>query len=504
MPGPSVTTFPFYRQTARLIGTPRIADLLGPISIAASLAPLLLTACAAVPNYHEPDSSVLGVPATYSLPADQSTSGDLAHWWTRFDDPQLTRLVERARRGNLDLAIALSRLRQAREASIQARAANFPVISASGGYRNSQVLSGDSAATPSSGFSLGVDASYQADLFGGRGRTIEAARDDAEASGFDYNTVIVSVQSEIARDYLLVRLDQTQLANARQALANQDDNLQIARWRNQAGLASMFDVEQARAQRSQTAATIPQLEAGRDQTVSQLAVLLGEPPGSLRAELATPAPLPVPSATVAVGVPLDMLRHRPDVRSTERQLAAATARIGVAQAQLYPALTIGGNVQTSAATLGGLFGLITGQLFGNLAQTIFDAGRLRSQVRSQRAATDGALANYRKAVLTALSDVENAIAALDAAERRQAQFVVAFQASNNSALMARQQYRSGLIDFTTLLTSENQLVSSRNGLAQAQYDRAAALVQLFTALGGGWDNQPAASAAASKPGTDAR
>jgi multidrug efflux system outer membrane protein len=151
-----------------------------------------------------------------------------------------------------------------------------------------------------------------------------------------------------------------------------------------------------------------------------------------------------------------------------------------------------------------LFGLITGQLFGNLAQTIFDAGRLRSQVRSQRAATDGALANYRKAVLTALSDVENAIAALDAAERRQAQFVVAFQASNNSALMARLQYRSGLIDFTTLLTSENQLVSSRNGLAQAQYDRAAAVVQLFTALGGGWDNQPAASAAASKPGTDAR
>lgn len=464
-------------------------------------APVLLTAvlcgCVSGPSYQSAQPSDLGVPETYSVSADQKPGADFSRWWDRFDDPLLASLVDEGRGSNLDIAVALTRLRQAREALIQARSGNFPSLGASGSASRTAAVSGTSPALPASSFSLGVDATYQLDVFGGRARSIEAARAEADGSAFDYGGVILSVQSEIATNYLLARLQQAQLANARQTLTNQDDNLQIARWRNLAGLASSLDVEQARAQRAQTAASIPSLEAGLDQTVARLGVLLGQPPGALRDRFEASAPIPLGPADLAVGIPADVLRQRPDVRSAERALAAATARIGVAQAQLYPALTIGGSLGTNSASLSSLFDLVSGNLFANVAQTIFDGGRLRSQVRSQRAAADGAFATYKRTVLNALADVENAIVALRSADRRQVEFRTALDATNNSAILAREQYRTGLIDFTSLLATENQLLTSRNGLAQAQYDRAAALVQLFTALGGGWDESapiPAAQA----------
>ena len=448
---------------------------------------LALAACVAGPDYHSPQPAALSVPLGYSVPADQSSRDDISRWWERFNDPLLIRLVDDGSRANLDIAVALTRLRQAREALIQARSGNAPTIGASGGAGRTEVLAGTGSGAPASNISLAVDASYQVDLFGGRARGIEAARADAEASGFDYGSVILSVQAEIANNYLLARLQQTQLANARQSLANQDDNLQIARWRNQAGLVGSLDVELARTQRAQTAATIPQLESSLNQSISRLGVLLGGAPGMLKADFAMSGPIPVGPAAFSVGVPADVLRQRPDVRSSERRLAAATARIGVAEAQLYPALSLGGTISTGAGAFRTLFDLITGQVFANIAQTIFDGGRLRSQVRSQRAAADGAFAGYKQVVLRALEDTENAIVAVRAADQRQTDFRDALEAAGNSAIIARTQYRSGLIDFTTLLGTENQVLASRSGLAQSQYDHAAAIVQLYTALGGGWD-----------------
>ena len=420
----------------------------------------------------------------------------------------LTRLIDDGARSNLDLAVALSRLRQAREGLVQARSGNLPAISASGSASRNETLAGTTLAIPGgnggsgTSLSLAVDASYQADLFGGRARGIEAARASAEASGYSYGAVMLSVSSEIATNYLIARLQQTQLANARQSLANQDDNLQIARWRNQAGLAGSLDVEQARTQRAQTAASIPQLESSLNQSVSRLGVLLGGPPGTLRAELAAAAPIPIGPSSIAAGIPADVLRQRPDVRSAERQLAAATAQIGVAKAQLYPALSLGGTVSTGAGAVSSLFNVISGQVFASLAQTIFDNGRLRSQVRSQRAAADGVFSTYKQSVLGALEDIENAVVALQSADQRQSEFRTALEAATNSAIIARVQYRSGLIDFTSLLTTENQLLTSRTGLAQAQYDRAAAAVQLYTALGGGWDGQMPADIAQKQPERD--
>jgi outer membrane protein, multidrug efflux system len=473
---------------------------------------LLVTACSSGPDYRPSSAAELGVPDSYSVAADQRAREDLTRWWGKFDDPTLGSLIERAQAANLDVAQAITRLRQARESLVQQRASLFPSLSASGGASRSEPLRGasttitlpDGSVTSFSqggntSFSLGADASYQVDLFGGVGRGVEAARANYEASGFDYATVLISIQAETARNYVLARAAQAQLANARESLALQEDNLQIAQWRVQAGLVSSLDAEQARAQRAQTAASIPSLEANYNGFVSRLGVLTGQAPGALKAELAAVRPIPKGPASVATGIPAEALRQRPDVRAAERNLAAATAQIGVATAQLYPALSIGGSIDAGATALDALLDTITGRLFANIAQTIFDAGRTRSQVRSAQAAADGAFLGYKQTVLTSLEDIENAIVALDSARRREVEFRIALEAASNQAILARMQYRSGLADFITLNQAESALLSARNGLVQAQSDQSTALVALYTALGGGWDSSSVPQAPSPTP-----
>lgn len=460
-----------------------------------------LAGCAAGPDYRPSTAAELGVPDGYSVAADSGPQADLTRWWDSFDDPLLARLVEQARTQNLDVAQAVARLRQAREALVVARADFLPSASASAGYSRRENISGsggtvtlpdgtiiETGGGSSNNFSLGADASYQLDLFGGVRRSAESARASYEASGFDYATVLISTQAEIARNYVLARLLQAQLANARQSLEIQNDNLEIAGFRVQAGLVSSLDAEQARSQRAQTAATIPSLEESYNSAVSRLGVLTGQAPGALKEELAAVQPIPTGPERITVGIPADTLRRRPDVRSAERNLASASAQIGVAEARLYPALSISGGIDTSATTLGGIGDIITGTLFAGLSQLLFDGGRARAQVRSQEAAAEGAFHAYRQSVLTALEDVENAIVALDSARRRVTEFTEALDAANNSAILSRNQYRAGLTDFTTLNQVETSLLSARNGLSQAQADQATALVQLYLALGGGWQN----------------
>jgi len=451
---------------------------------------LAVSGCVVGPDYRAPPQAALGIPQNYSVTSDPSAPTGNVRWWNAFDDPVLSRLEAEGLNANLDIAIALSRLRQTREALVQARSANIPTISASAGYTRSQTIAGPPGARSSDdNLSLAADASYQLDIFGGRARSIEAARADADASRFDYGAVALSIQAEIATSYVQVRLQQTNLANAHLTQTNQAENLQIAAWRNQAGLIGSLDVQQARTQLAQTNASIPQVESSLNQAISRLGVLLGREPGALKPELAASAPIPVGPPRIAVGIPVDVLRQRPDVRVAERSLAAATARIGVATAQLYPALSLGGSIGAGGSSFSSLFDVISGQVFANLAQTILDGGRRQSVVAAQRAAADGAFASYRQTVLRALEDTENAIVALDSANRRQAEYATALDAGTNSAILARLQYRSGLIDFTSLLTTENALISARNSAVQARYDRAAALVQLYTALGGGWSDQ---------------
>lgn len=449
---------------------------------AAVLPALAVAACTVGPNYRAPEPASLQVPAAWEQRAAQSQPVDLSHWWDQFNDPLLSRLIGEASASNLDLAVASARLVQARESLVQARAGLVPEAGASASVGRS-VGAGNDHTT----FSVGADASWEIDLFGRIRRGIEAAGADAESVYYDREALRVANAAELATNYVQARLNQERLALARENLAIADDNMQIAQWRVQAGLASSLDSEQARAARAQTAATIPGLEQNFASATYRIAVLTGRAPGALTAELSAVKPVPRGPSDLAAGIPADTLRQRPDVRSAERSLAAATARIGVAQAQLYPALRLSGNIGTSAFSLGGLFNAITGGILGGLTQTLFDGGRLRSQVRSQQAAAESALATYRQSVLTALEDVENALAALNAARARQLEFTTALDAANNSAILARIQYRSGLTSFDQLLDVERSLVSARDGLASSRADESLALIQLYRALGGGWD-----------------
>lgn len=451
---------------------------------AAPLSILALAACTTVgPDYRAPEAASLPVPASYQgAAASAATPAELARWWERFDDPLLTRLIGDASAGNLDLAVAATRLTQAREAVVQARAGQGPAVGASASAGRS-IGPGDDRTS----FDVGADAAWEIDLFGRIRRGVEAAVADAEASWFDREALRIAIAGEVAANYIQARLAQERLALARDTLAIADDNLQIAQWRVEAGLVSSLDSEQARAARAQAAAAIPSIERAFASATYRLSVLTGRAPGALTTELAAARPIPDGPDHIATGIPADTLRQRPDVRAAERSLAAQTARIGVAEAQLYPGLRLSGNIGASAFSLGGLLDAITGAIFGGLDQTLFDGGRLRSQVRSQRAATEGALATYRQSVLTALEDVENALAALRAARERQAEFGVALEAANNSAILARTQYRSGLTDFQQLLEAERSLLSARDGLAGSRGDETLALVQLYSALGGGWN-----------------
>lgn len=472
-----------------------------------SLATLALSGCTVGPDYRPRSAAELGVPTAYSVEpgaANLASREDLTRWWDRFGDPDLTRLVDLAARQNLDLAAAVTRLRQAREALVQDRSQLLPTISGSGGFNRFETLRGGGTTitlpdgTISTGggggrssFSLGLDANYQLGLFGEVRRTVEATRAEYAAAGYDQASVLLATQAEVARNYILVRLLQTQLANARDSLGIQDDNLEIAGFRVQAGLVSSLDQEQARSSRAQTAAQIPSLESSYSQAVARLGVLTGQAPGALKAELSAAKPIPTGPVAAAngigAGLPADVLRQRPDVLRAERTLAAATARIGVAKAALYPALSISGSLDTNATSFGNLASTITGGLFAGLTQAIFNGGRIRSQVRSAEAAADGAFVSYKQTVLQALEEVENAIVALNTARAREREFRVALDAANATALLGRLQYRNGLTDFITLNTAEASLLSARNGVAQARGDQATAMVQLYNALGGGWD-----------------
>ena len=448
-----------------------------------SLAALLLAGgCAAGPDYRPPAPAQLGVPNAYRSTTATGEAVDLAAWWTRFDDPVLTDLIGRAVTDNLDIAQGEARLRQAREALVQARADFLPSVSGTAGAgRNFQ-----SGGADRNSLSLGADASWQLDLFGGIRRSVEAARADRQSSEYSLASIRTSIAAEVALNYVLARQAQVSLAIARDTLATQDDNLEIAGFRVQAGLVSSLDQEQARQQRASTAASIPSIEQNFQSAANRIAVLTGQAPGAVTDRLAGVGRIPVGPAAIAVGIPADTLRQRPDVLVAERALAASTARIGVAQAQLLPGLGISGNIGTSALGFGSFGDVITGGLFANLTQILFDGGRRRSAVRAQEAATEGAFAAYKQTVLVALEDVENGLVALRAAGERETQFAIAFDAANNAAILARSQYRAGLTDFITLLNAEQSLLSSRDGLTQARAAKATALIQLYLALGGGW------------------
>jgi NodT family efflux transporter outer membrane factor (OMF) lipoprotein len=447
---------------------------------------LALAACATPTDMQTAAEPGFAIPPSWVADPAPVTL-DTVQYWTLLGDPLITELVGLAITENRDLAIAAARLAQARAGVRQARAGYLPRLDGSVGVRRDF---GDFA-DDDLGFSIGADAQWEIDLFGRIGYNVAISRGELAAAGYALSDVQRLIVGQVAQIAVSARGSAVRLAIARETLAIQDDNLQIAVWRREAGLVSSLDVEQARAQQAQTAAIIPALEAELAAASYALSTLIGEPPGRVLTLFEAQArAIPVPPASVGFEAPAEVLRRRPDVRQAEALLIADSARIGLTRTQLLPLVQLTGSIGTGSIGFDGLFDTITGGLFAGIGQLIFDGGRTRAQIDAAEAAASASLANWERTILLALEEVEGAAADLRAARARVALFAVALEAGENAALLARSQYETGLIDFQTLLLTENQLLSARNSLAASEVERAAAFVRLTQALGGGWDGEP--------------
>lgn len=415
----------------------------------------------------------------------------LARWWDALGDPLLSELERRAALGSRDLALAEARLREARARRMGARAGLLPNSGASAGAARSRIES--APVETGERYDVGFDASWEIDLFGGLRRGLEAASADLAASEENLRGVRVSIAAEVAQAYVELRALQRRLALAEENVRAQTETLELTRWRSAAGLTTQLDVEQARANLEQTRAALPQLRTGIAASTARLAVLVGEPPGALDAELAQPAPVPRPPARIAVGVPAEALARRPDVARAERQLAAETARIGVAKAQALPRLSLTGSVGVESLAVGDLFtaASYTSSLIGNLTQVVLDFGRVRATIEAQEALRDAALAEFEATLLLALEEVENALVAFVEEEQRRDALAAAAEASELAAQLSRDQYASGLVDFEGVLVTERALFNSQDQLAASEGEYTTNLVRLYKALGGGWQSEVA-------------
>jgi len=441
----------------------------------------LATAACSTPNLATPESGV-AVPGAWADTEQAAASVDLTTYWRLLDDPLLTEFVEQAIVNNNDLAQSAARLDQARAQLKGARAGWLPQLTGSGrANRDFGDFSTDDLQV-----SAGVDASWEADLFGRIGADVAGSEADLAAAGYSLADLQRLITGQVALATIQARATAANLAIARDTLNYQDENLQIARWRVQAGLVSSLDVEQARSNRAQTAAQIPQLEGNLAATANAISTLIGESPGRVLALLEESAKVPEPPELAGFEAPAEVLRRRPDVRAAEATLLSSTARIEGARAQLLPLVRLGGTIGTSSVGLDSIFDIITGSLFATVSQLIFDGGRTRAQIDSAEAAGRGSLAAWRQSILGALEEVETSAVDVEKADERVAIQAEALDAAGNAAFLARSQYQAGLTDFRNLLTSENQLLAARIAQVNAQADRASAFVRLTQALGGGW------------------
>lgn len=447
----------------------------------------LLAGCAAVgPDYHPPETKV---PSQWQGASDASPAtidaAALAQWWRQFHDPVLDRLIDDALKANVSLATARAQLREARARYDLARANLGPSANASASASRSK----SSSASGTNLYDAGFDASWEPDVFGGGRRSVEAAEADAQAQAEALHETRVSLVAEVARNYLELRTAERQLAVARSNLKTQSDTYDIVHWRHLAGLASALDEAQARTLLEQTRATLPTLETSVRTARNRLAILLDRAPGEVD-ELLKSGPEDIPAApeTVAVGIPADTLRQRPDVRAAERRLAAETARLGVAEAQRYPSFRLSGTLGLQALTPGGLVdgATVTRSLLAGITAPIFDAGRIRSNIAIQDAVLERARLNYRSTVLTALEDVENALVSIRNTRQRIEQLTRAATSAQTAWDIARYRYQSGLVDFQSVLDSQRSLLSLEDQLTSAEGAYSLAQVQLYKALGGGW------------------
>ena len=461
---------------------------------------LLLAGCTTVgPDYREPETAV---PAYYLEPAPAGEA-QLERWWRGFGDQQLISLVDAALAQNLDILMAVARIREARAVEGVVGAGASPQVSAEASVTRQRISENAIPAPPGSGaaggagFALpgeefttwraGFDASWEIDLFGRNRREREAAAARTGAAVWNRRDAEVTVAAEVAGAYLRLRTLQARIANAEAELARQRRFEQLVGARARGGLVTGQDLEQQRTERSSAAAVIPALQAEAKAEIHALGVLTGQAPAALAGGLAASGALP-PSPTVPPGLPSELLRRRPDIRMAERDLAAATADIGVAVAELYPRISLTAAPALVSTALGSLleWGSRSYSAGAALDWPLFDGGRRRANIDVQGARQEQAAIAYRKAVLTALQDVEDALGRVDGGRRKLAELEQAEATAARAEDIARTRYKGGLVTLTDVLqaqqrrlTLEEQLIETRGALARDT-------VALVKALGGGW------------------
>ncbi len=433
-----------------------------------------------------------------SLPADWKNAGgfpvasasrDLSRWWNRFEDPTLSRIISTALANSPDIAAASARIRESRARRNAQAASLFPALSGSVSTSGTASKREGFDSNSSSSQAADLNASWEVDLFGKNRSALEAASAQLGASEENFHSVQAALASEIAIAYTNLRVAEAELDVLRRTVKTRSETSQLASWRNQAGEADALESNQASSSLEQARAGIPALEQTIAQTRNFLALLSGKEPGGLDRLLSSgQKSIPNPARSLAVGIPTNTLRQRPDVRTAGYQLLAAAANSRAANAEQYPSLNLSGTLGLNALSTGKLFNpeSATAGIIAGLSGPIFDAGRIRSNIAAQNAVEEQALQNYRASILTALSETEDALIACRRTSEQLATLEKATAAAREAEKLARQRYEAGVTDILTLLDAQRTLLGLESNLFNIRAARTISYIQLYKALGGGW------------------
>ncbi|HEY1588621.1 MAG TPA: efflux transporter outer membrane subunit, partial [Rhodanobacter sp.] len=449
---------------------------------------LVLAGCASVgPNYHEVKPAA---PQLQGLDATQESNAQFqAAWWKQFNDPTLDALIQRAAANNLDLRMAVARLHESRALLSSAKSDQLPSVDTDLNYARSreQEPGFTSQRTTVTTYQAGFDASWELDLFGGVRRSVEASHADLGASEAALHDAQVSLLAEVARNYFELRGSQLRLDIAQRDIDNQQQTVHLTEVRNQLGSGSEQDVASAKARLSAVQAQLPVLQTQVSASEFRLAVLLGERPGELDIDVSPKSFTPI-AINLPIGDAGDVLARRPDVHVAEREYAAATARIGVAKADFFPHITLGGFLGFLAGRSND-FGSPSARAW-SLAPSISWPGlnvqRVRANLHASEARADAAQANYQQTVLLAIEDIDNAVTGFNQQRVRVDHLIEQSTQSKRAAELAQVRYQEGATSFLELLDAERTQLSAEDDLAQAEASINTRAVALYKALGGGW------------------
>ena len=452
-----------------------------------SLLVLALAACTVGPDYKTPDTAAANIAAAQDAQYDRGHFD--AIWWQQFDDPTLNQLVGKSLQGNRDLRVAFARLKAARAIRDDVNTERFPVVTsrASSEVGKGQVPGQTTDRVNQERYDLGLDMAWEVDLFGRIQRSLEASDAQEDAARADLQQLQVTMIADLVDAYGDLRGAQLREDIARANLKTQQESRTITVSLRDAGVGNELDVVRADARLAGVEATVPQLQAQQVRARNRIATLLGERPDQLSVDL-SPAKLPAISKALPIGDPGELLRRRPDVRSAERKLAAATANVGVATADLFPRVSLSGFLGFTAAR-GSQIGSAAANAWSlgpSITWAAFNLGSVKARIRGANADAEGALATYEQQVLLALEESENAFSDYGKVQQRLASLNKQSEASRAAADLASIQYREGTVDYLVLLDAERERLSAEDAQALAEIDQYRGIVAIYKALGGGW------------------